>query len=121
MKVAGAGEPRFQQMGVRQGCPLSPTLFGLFFDGLHEHMHSCAPAAGVQLRSGKWVSSLVYADDVVLLSWSASGLQLLLDSMNRFCLGMGLIISPTKTEVVVFNGPGTVPVWHSLLASSTLA
>lgn len=80
MKVAGtAGGPRIQQMGVRQGCPLSPTLFGLFFDGLHDHLHSCASASGIQLRSGKWVSSLVYADDVVLLSWSASGLQLLLD------------------------------------------
>ena len=86
MKVAGtAGEPRIQQMGVRQGCPLSPTLFGLSFDGLHDHLHSCAPASGTQLRSGKWVSSLVYADDVVLLSWSASGLQLLLDSLNHFC------------------------------------
>ena len=63
-------------------------------------------------RSGKWVSSVVYADDVVLLSWSASGLQLLLDSMNRFCLGMGLIISPTKTEVDVFNGPGTASTWR---------
>ena len=130
MKVAGtAGEPRPQRMGVRQGCPLSPTLFGLFFDGLHEHMHSCAPAAGVQRRSGKWVSSLVYADDVVLLPWSASGLQLLLNSINHFCLGMGLVISPTKTEVVVFNGPGTASTWrvgarvllHSLLFSSTLA
>ena len=113
MKVAGtAGQPRAQQMGVRQGCPLSPTLFGVFFDGLHDHLQSCAPAAGVQLGSGRWVSSLVYADDVVLLSWSPSGLQLLLDSMNGFCLGLGLVISPTKTEVVVFNGPGTPGSWH---------
>ena len=36
----------------------------------------------------------------------------MLDSMNRFCLGMGLIISPTKTEVVVFNGPGTASTWR---------
>ena len=93
-------------MGVRQGCPLSPTLFGLFFDGLHDHLHSCASASGIQLRSGRWVSSLVYADDIVLLSWSASGLQVLLDSMNQFCVGLGLVISTTKTEVVVFNGPG---------------
>ena len=67
---------------------------------------------GIQLRSGKWVSSLVYADDVVLLSWSASGLQLLLDSMNHFCVGLGLVISTTKTEVVVFNGPGTASTWR---------
>ena len=79
----------------------------LFFDGLHDHLTSCAPAAGIQLRFGKWVSFLVYADDVVLLSWSASGLQLLLDSMNHGWMGMGLLISPTKTEVVVFIGPGT--------------
>ena len=115
MKVAGtAGQPRLQlqRMGVRQGCPLSPTLFDLFFDGLHDHLHSCAPAAGIQLGSGKWVSSLVYADDVVLLSWSASGLQLSLDSMSQFCLGVGLVISPTKTEVVEFNGPGTASTWR---------
>ena len=47
MKVAGtAGRPRTQQMGVRQGCPLIPTLFGIFFDGLHDHLLSCAPMAG---------------------------------------------------------------------------
>ena len=110
MKVAGtAGEPQLQRMGVRQGCSLSPTLFGLFFDDLHEQLHLRAPAAGVQLRSGKWVSSLVYADDVVLLSWSASGLQLLLDSMNRFCLGMSLIISPTKTEEGRKEGNSLIP------------
>ena len=87
-------------------------MFGRLRAKLSPHVHSCAPAAGIQLRSGKWVSSLVYADDVVLLSWSASGLQLLLDSMNRFCLDMGLVISPTKTEVVVFNGPATASTWR---------
>ena len=119
MKVAGtAGQPRSQQMGVRQGCPLSPTLFGIFFDGLHDHLQSCAPMSGMQLGSGRWLSSLVYADDIVLLSWSPAGLQLLLNSVNDFCLGLGLVISPTKTEVVVFNGPGTPSLWH--VGSQTL-
>ena len=74
--------------------------------------------AGMQLGSGHWLSSLVYADDVVLLSWSPSGLQLLLDSMGGFCLGLGLVISPTKTEVVTFNGPGTPSPGH--VGSQTL-
>ena len=33
-------------------------------------------------------------------------------SMIDFCPGLGLVMSPTKTEVVVFNGPGTPSSWH---------
>ena len=108
MKVGGAAGPSLvQQNGVRQGCPLSPTLFGIFFDGLHGHLDCSLPHAGLQLGSGRWVSALVYADDVVLLSWTAAGLQDLLDSMHAFCLSLGLTISPSKTEIVVFNGSST--------------
>ena len=58
VKISGtAGSPAVQHMGVRQGCPLSPTLFGVFFDRLQQQ----APSAGLQLRSGRWVSSVVYA------------------------------------------------------------
>ena len=117
MKVDGtAGQPAVQRMGVRQGCPLSPTLFGIFFDGLHDHLQSHAPTAGLQLRSGRWVSSLVYADDVALLSHTSQGLQQLIDAMLGFCTSMGLTISPTKTEVVVFHAPPSdsspAPQWH---------
>ena len=53
----------------------------------------------------------MYADDVVLLSWTAAGLHDLLDSMHAFCLSLGLTISPSKTEVVVFNGSSS-DTWH---------
>ena len=93
------------------GCLLNPTLFGIFFDGLHSHLDSVAPHAGVQLGSGRWVPSLVYADDVVLLSWTSAVLQSLLDGMHSFCQALGLTISPSKTEVVVFNGTAS-GTWH---------
>ena len=39
-------------MGVKQGCPLSSTLFGLFVDGLEQHLtdtlgHDAASLSGV--------------------------------------------------------------------------
>ena len=45
------------------------------------------------------------------LNFAAAGLQGLLDSMHGFWLGLGLTISPSKTEVVVFNG-SSPDTWH---------
>ena len=70
---------------------------------LYGRLDRSLPHAGLQLGSDRWVSALVYADDVVLLSWTAAGPQDLLDSMHAFCLSLGLTISPSKTEVVVLN------------------
>ncbi len=75
----------------------------IFFDGLHGHLLAWVPAVGVQLRPGQWVSSSVYADDVVLLFWTSHGLQHLIDGMHQFCISMDLAISPTRTEVVVLH------------------
>ena len=79
--------------------------------GLNGHLDRSLRHAGLQLGSGRWVSALVDADDVVLLSWTAAGQQHLLDSMHAFCLSLGLTISPSKTEVVVFNGSSS-DTWH---------
>ena len=54
--------------------PLSPTLFGIFFDSLDAQLQAESAAAGVECR-GVRVPGLFYADDVALLSPSAQGLQ----------------------------------------------
>ena len=85
VKVNGrAGVSMHPDIGVKQGCPLSPTLFGLVFDALEKHLEAAVPGVGAQLAAGLTISLLLYADDVVLLADSAEGLQALIDSMHAF-------------------------------------
>ena len=112
MKISGSsGASGTARVGVRQGCPLSPTLFGIFFDSLDAQLQAKFAAAGVECR-GANVPGLFYADDVALLSPSAQELQQLLDTMQSFCVTNGLTISISKTEVVVFGGGHQQCQWH---------
>jgi hypothetical protein len=55
------------QVGVKQGCNLSPTLFNMFINGKPDLFNSsCDP-----VKLGKTdLNCLLYADDLVLLSES---------------------------------------------------
>ena len=104
MNIGGKSGQRFtSHTGVKQGCPLSPTLFGLFVDGLHRHLLQRCPAEGPQLRSGQRVPDLGYVDDFVLLASTPEGLQRLIDAAAEFCTQVGMQISSEKTKVLVFG------------------
>ena len=71
MNINGrVGHAVASQNGVKQGCPLSPTLFGLFADGLHRYLKLYCPDEGFALADGTVVPHLGYADDFVLLAGS---------------------------------------------------
>lgn len=53
-------------VGVKQGCPKSPTLFGLCIKQLGHHLQSHAQGAFKLLDTT--VPILLYADDIVLVS-----------------------------------------------------
>ena len=79
----GTSAPIDSTMGVKQSCPMSLALFGLYIDQLEHHLQSHDQDA-LRLLDTK-VSILLYADDIFLLSKSPSGLQHRLDILQLFC------------------------------------
>lgn len=105
MQVGGlVGQAINVQCGVKQGCPLSPLLFGLLIDGLWETLAGCT-TAGVTLEHGWSVTDLDYVDDLVLTSNSEEGLQTLLTATHAYFYDIGMRIHPGKTFVMVFHHP----------------
>jgi sorting nexin-29 len=90
--------------GTKQGSELSPILFGLFIELLHELLKMRCPGAGPVLN-GLEVPDILYADDVALVAHTATDAQRLVDVLDVFCrlFGMELNLGPNKTCVVVFR------------------
>lgn len=95
-----------ESIACKQGCPLNPTLFGLFLDGLHRYLQHHLPATGF-LLGGTRVRDLQYADDVLLLD-PPGGLQHLLNGADVYCKLVGMQISASKPAVIYF-GPPPIP------------
>ena len=109
MRVNGrAGDARAPSMGLRQGCPLSATLFGLFIDGLHHFLETAAPWAGVQIRHIR-LRELVYADDICLMASSPEQLQALIDALAAYCATLHMGVSVPKTKIMAVSDASLAP------------
>ena len=88
---------------MKQGCPLLPTLFGIYIDELGAFLSdSSLPGDGCHLHL-VLISILLFANDVVLLASSLEGLQRILDRLASFCDMRQLVVNLEKTHVMVFN------------------
>jgi hypothetical protein len=72
-------------IGVKQGCPLSPLLFGLYLDGLEKHLDALKGDSPPQLAD-IIVKLLLYADDLALMSETPQGLQKQINVLSKFCV-----------------------------------
>ena len=90
--------------GVKQGCPMSPCLFSLFFDRVSAYLLEHAPGRTrlhCPYLTALTLCILLYADDVVLLATSAVQLQVLLHFFGTFCTQEGLTVSEDKSQVLL--------------------
>ena len=92
-------------LGLKQGCILSPSLFNIYIDGLVKKIK----ASGVGIDIGDHIISvLLYADDLALISESEEDLQSLLNILYEWSNQWEMSVNLAKTKVVHFRrGPST--------------
>jgi hypothetical protein len=95
-------------MGVKQGCALSPLLFGLFIDELQATLEQDREVCNPPYIQGVPVGLSLFADDSKLYSWSPKGLQFALDRMATFSAKKGLSPNPKKTKIMVWKNQKTI-------------
>ena len=69
---------------MRQGCILSPLLFDLYLDEFPHLLESSRDTDSITLPNGLPVNCLFYADDLILISRSAAGLQKQLNTLQDY-------------------------------------
>ncbi len=108
-------------IGVKQGCPLSPLLFGLYIDALEPRIAALDDDDGLDL-AGTPVKLLLYTDDLVLMSRTQRGLQKQLDELGKFCDERDLTVNVKRTKVVVFGSRvNTSPLLYGGLPNEEVA
>ena len=92
--------------GVRQGAVSSPLLFSVYIDGLLVKLRSSGLGCYIDLH---FFGSLCYADDLLLLSSTRSGLQSMVSICEKFAKSKSLKFSTnpdpskSKTKCVIFS------------------
>lgn len=113
-----SSEPFDIRSGVKQGCVLAPTLFGIFFSLLLKHAFGTA-TEGIYLRTRSdgrlfnlarlrartkirevLIRDMLFADDAAVLTHTQQELQSLMDRFSQACKDFGLTISLKKTNVL---------------------
>jgi hypothetical protein len=88
-------------IGVKQGCPLSPTIFGIYIDKLGD----CLEKKGFvgPTLTGIVINLLLYVDDIVLMERSPHDLENQLRILKDFLSNMSMTINIDKTKVMIIK------------------
>ena len=105
----GSLKPIASNLGLKQGCPLSPLLFNLYIDDVRYIFDDkCHPIEFQEIQ----ISHFLFADDLVLLSLTKEGLQTCLNKLDKYAADNAMIINTDKTKAMIFNQSGRM-IWQS--------
>ena len=90
-------------MGVKQGCKLSPLLFNIFLSDLPQLFDEDIKSTNPILDH---LSSLFWADDIVLISETEDGMHRMLKTLEKYCEKNELTLNTDKTKCMIFNKGG---------------
>ena len=93
-------------VGLKQGCLLSPIMFSLLIGDVADHVRAHGMHGFQLIPGGPEIFSLLFADDIVLLSSTPRGLQKQIDNLHNASVSLGLSINLDKTKVMVFRKGG---------------
>lgn len=97
----GKSEEFWTYKGVRQDCPLSPTLFTLYVADLEDVMRK-GQAGGIVIGSEK-IWTLAYADDMVLIAKERKELKEMMRRLEKYLDRRKLELNADKTKVLTFK------------------
>ena len=105
------GKPIPIRKETKQGGVSSPLIFNLFYKDLIDELSNMD--GGVSIGNDKY-NVFCYADDILLASTTASGLQNMIDHADTYVNNHGLRFNPGKTKCVI-NGKNPFiydPSWY---------
>ena len=88
------------EVGLRQGCVLSPILFSIFINELAEKIKKLGK--GVQLGKNK-ISILLFADDIVLIADNKKDLELMMQLTHEISRKWRFNFNYDKSAVMIFE------------------
>jgi exonuclease III len=97
----GISMPVESQNGVRQGDGISPLLFNIFINDLPDELLQ-VQGSPPTLLSDK-IPALLYADDLIMFSETASGLQKYIDQLSSYCKKWQLQVNLSKTKTMIIS------------------
>ena len=98
VRIGGETSNKFKiDVGVRQGCILSPLLFIILMDSISKKCKGMRPLkVGMLYMKPVCIKMLAFADDLVVFGKSQHDLQHNVSILNRELKNRGLVINTKK-------------------------